>query len=193
MRRPAGFTLVELLISCVILGLLLTVTFMIYRMGASAWLKSDAKSELLQIAQVVTAKLNREVESSSYRSASVSADNSAVAFLSARNADGVFVYDDVSVIPHWQNYVVFYFQASSKSLLRREVGVAGTPAELAAQPIDVLGGGPVDNYRSAGRVMGSGMDNCRFSFTPDEQLVLEMEAFKTRYGSMSPERPSVFD
>lgn len=176
------------MVSSFILGLLLTAAFMIYRMGASAWLKSDAKSELLQIAQVVTAKVNREVESSNFRSLSVAPDGSGVAFLSAKNANGVFVYDPVSIVPRWQKYIVLYFQSSDKTLYRREISVVGQPQEMGAAPIESRGAGAVETYFSSGQVVAHGMDVCRFSTTADEQLVMELELSKKRYGSEEPER-----
>lgn len=189
-QRPGGFTLVELMVSCMILGLLLTITFLMYRMGASAWLKSDAKSELLQIAQVVTSKFNRDVEGSSFRSASLAADGSGVAFLTAKDENGVFVYDPVTVMPRWQKYIVLYFQPDNKTLFRREVSVLGEPPEHAAMPIDSLGD-PLESYFSGGQPMATKIDELRFSMSPDEQLVMEMSASKRRYGSATPERQSV--
>lgn len=184
-------SLLELTISGTLLGLLMTCAFMIYRMGASAWLKSDAKTELLQIAQVVTAKVNREVEASSFRSASVSDDGSGASFLSAQGPDGVFVYDPVTVMPHWQKYVVLYFDAPDKTLFRREVSVLGRPAEQAAMPITDLDGQPLGSYFTGGQPVAHGMDELRFSLSPDEQLVMEMNASKARYGSSAPERQTL--
>lgn len=192
MRRAKedGFTVAELIVSCFILGLLLTAAFGIYRMGASAWLKIDAKTELLGLAQVVTARINREVEGSSYRSLTVAANGSGIAFLSAKNRDGVFVYDPVTIMPKWQKYVVFYFDNDSKTLLRKEVDVVGKPPENASMPIASLEGKPVENYFQDGQVVQRGIEQLRFSTTPNEQLVLEMSATLSRYGSARPERQS---
>lgn len=190
-RRASGLTLLELMVSGGILGLLMIITFMLYRMGASAWMKSDAKSELLQVAQVATSKLNREVENSSFRSASVAADGSGAAFLSAVDSNGVFCYDPVTIIPRWQKYVVLYFQSGSKTLFRREVSVLGQPAEQAAMPIADLEGHPIESYFAGGQPIANGMDELSFSLSPDEQLVMEMRASKERYGSTAPERQTV--
>jgi hypothetical protein len=191
MRRARGFTIAELLISCVILGLLLTTCFMIYRMGAAAWMKSDAKTELLQIAQVATAKVNREVEGSCFESASAAPDGSGVAFLNAKDLDGVFVYDPVTVLPRWQKYVVLYFDPASLTLFRKDISVLGGTQESAPLPIDSLGQGPVQNHFNQGRLVAKGMQECKFSLTVDEQLVMEMSASKLRYGSSTPEKQTI--
>ncbi len=191
-RRPSsGFTIAELLVSSVVLGLLLAVTFSIYRMGAAAWQKSDAKSELLQIAQVVTAKVNREVEGSTFRSLEVAGDGSGAAFLTARDENGVFQYDPVKLTPRWQQYVVLYFVPAQKTLYRREVSVAGLPQQDAAMPINSLGAGALPTYFRLGQPIGRGMDECRFSVGGDEQLILELSASKLRYGSPTPEKQSI--
>lgn len=190
-RRLRGISLAELMVSCVILGLLLAAAFAIYRMGASAWLKSDVKSELLQVAQQVSAKVNREIEASSYRSVEIAPDGSGLAFLSAKDGNGIFNYDPVAITPRWQEYVVLYFDQGRKALLQREVPVLGLPQEKAAMPISSLGGGPVANYFQNGRVIAHGMDSCRFSVTASEGIVVEISASKKRYGSQTPENQSV--
>lgn len=190
-RGNRGISLAELLIACTILGMLLSAVFMIYRMGAQAWLKSDAKSELLQVAQIVSAKVNREVEGSSYRGLEISADGSGLAFPSAKDLNGVFVYDPVAITPIWQKYQVIYFDASKKALFQREVPLAGLPQQKASMPIKSLGQGTVDKFFSNGVQVAHGMDTCRFSVTPSEQLVVELSASKVRYGSPVPEKQSV--
>ena len=190
-RCDRGISLAELLVACTILGMLLTAAFGIYRMGAQAWLKSDAKAELLQVAQVVSAKVCREVEGSSYRGLELSADGSGLAFPSAKDASGVFVYDPVAVTPTWQKYLVIYFDANRKAIFRREVPLAGLPQQNASMPIKSLGQGPVETFFSNGLQIARGMDGCRFSVTPNEQLVVELSASKIRYGSPVPEKQSV--
>lgn len=190
-RHCQGFTVAELLVSSFVLSLLMVAAFGIYRMGASAWLKSDAKTELLGLAQVVTAKLNRDVEGSSYRSLAVAADGSGVAFLSAQNEDGVFIYDPVTVMPKWQKYIVIYFDSTAKTLYRHEVSVVGRHQENASMPISSLGEGTLESHFQPSTIVNKGIDELKFSTTADEQLVLEMSATKLRYGSEQPERQSI--
>lgn len=190
-KSYAGFTIAELLVSSFVLGLLLAVTFAIYRTGASAWLKSDAKSELLQVAQVVTARVNREVEGSAYRSLELDPGGKGIAFLTARDEHGIFQYDPVKLTPKWQQYVVLYFDQAEKTLYRREVSIIGLAQQDAAMPITSLGAGPLATYFQSGQPIGRGIDECRFSVGAEEQMVLELSASKNRYGSETPEKQSV--
>lgn len=186
--RERGFTIAELMIASSILILLLGVTFGIYQMGAAAWLKSDAKSELLQTIQVVTARLNRDLEGSSIQSASIAANGAGVAFQNARGANGVFVYDPVRLMPKWQCYLIYYFNPTDGIFYRRELSIAGKPQETTTGPIDSLGGGPVENYFSQGRPLGRKLSGCVFSLSPDQQLVLDLTLTKPAGGSRPPER-----
>jgi Tfp pilus assembly protein PilE len=181
-----GITILELMISLSLLGVLLAATFFIYTTGARAWAKGDSQSDLLRAAQIVSAKTTRYVESSTNLSLSVATDNSAVAFLSAENDDGMFLYDHVSLLPHWQKFIVLYHDPATKTVYFREVSVLGTTLETAPETIDALGGGPVDNYKSGGQPLGREIDVCRFTLTAESQLLTELESQKRHYGSDAP-------
>lgn len=187
MRAGRGFTVIELVMSMSILGLLLGLTFLIYTMGARAWAKGDAKADLLRAAQLVAAKTNRYVESSTPLSLSVASDGSAVAFLSAEDANGVFLYDPVSLLPRWQKFIVLYHDPTARMVNLREVSVLGTTLEHTPQTIDALSAGPVTNYKSGGQPLGREIDECRFSLTPESQLLTELRSVKKHYGSDLPE------
>lgn len=182
-----GITIIELVVAMSILGVLLALTFFIYTMGARAWAKGDSKADLLRAAQVVAAKTNRYVESSTPLSLSVASDGSAVAFLSAEDTDGVFQYDPVTLLPHWQKFIVLYHDATARTVNFKEVSVIGTPLEQVPQPIDALSAGPVDNYKSGGQPLGREIDVCTFTLTPESQLLTELKSQKKHYGSDQPE------
>ena len=184
--------MLEAVISMSILGLLTGLIFFVYTMGARAWAKGDAKSELLRASQIVAAKTSRLVESSTPLSVSVAADGSATAFLSAEDSNGVFRYDPVSLLPRWQKFVVLYHEPVSKTVFYREVDVTRTPLESAPQPIDALGNGPVENYKTGGnpQPLGRGIDTCRFTLTPESQLLTELSSTQQHYGSETPETRS---
>ena len=185
-RGHTGVTLLELTIAMSLLAILMVTTFMIYTTGARAWGKGDAKSDLLRAAQIIAAKSTRYMESSTNLSLSVAADNSAVAFLSAEDDTGTFLYDPVSLLPHWQKFIVFYHDPAERVVLFREVSVLGTPLETTPQPIDALGGGPVENYKSGGQPLGREIDQCTFTLTAEGQLLTELQSTKRHYGSDAP-------
>lgn len=186
-RDSGGFTVIELMVSMSVLALLLGLTFLIYVSGARAWAKGDAKADLLRAAKLVATKTYRHVESSTALSLSVAADGSAVAFLSAEDTNGVFLYDPVSLLPRWQKFIVLYHDPVTRTVNLREAGVLGTTLEHTPQTIDALSAGPVASYKSGGQPIGREIDECRFSITPESQLLTELRSLKKHYGSDAPE------
>lgn len=186
-----GFTVLELIVASMILGLLMAAQFFIFRSGAGAWSKSDVQADLIRVAQTVSARVNRLVEPSTFQSASVDPAGNGVAFLSAVDASGRFSYDPVTNLPKWQKYVIFYYDSTSQVIAQREVGVVGLSQENIPQPIVSLGSGTETAYFSSGRPFAREVDSCRFSFTPDDQLLVEIIMQKTRYGKDTPEKQSV--
>lgn len=187
MRVHRGFTILELMISMSVLGVLLGLTFLIYTMGARAWAKGDTKADLLRSAQVIAAKTNRYVESSTPLSLSAAPDGSAVAFLSAEDEDGVFQYNPVTLLPRWQKFIVLYHDPAARSVNLREVSVVGTPLQDTPQTIEARGEGPVAGYKSGGQPLGREIDECRFTVTPEVQLLTELRSKKKHYGTDAPE------
>lgn len=126
-----GFTLIETIIAASIFSFLLVTLFMVYRTGADAWMKSDANSELLGKAQVLTSKISRAVERSSYQSLAINRSApDAVSFLSPLDSNGVFQYDSYRNRPLWQEYLFFYRDRVTGDVRVNTRSVVGTPAEI---------------------------------------------------------------
>ncbi len=192
MKNERGVTLAELMVAMFVLSLASVTLFLIYKMGASAWMKGNVKTELLQSCQVLAGRVSREVERSIYDSVSLGPGGNGAALLSAQDANGVFQYDPFTERPLWQKYVVFYYDSTAKTVsLREVVGVAGTAQETAPAPIETFSGGAITDYYNGGRVLSREVQSCVFSITPAQQLALNITTEKSRYGSPVPEKVSL--
>ncbi len=164
------------------LGLLVTVIFAIYRMGASALMKADAESELLQGLQNATRRFARDAEQTVYDSVTVAPDGQAVSFLSAVYGTGYAV--DGNGRPQWQRFVVYYYEPPSGRFLRREVElVAPLPV---AETIEVTGL-TLSDYTNSGALLARHVHDCEFRVdlqppTGTPILSLALGARKARYG-----------
>jgi prepilin-type N-terminal cleavage/methylation domain-containing protein len=148
--RRSGFTLLEMLIVCSMVGLLITVLFAIFFQGASAWRLSDARSDLEGEAALILHRLTLEAQQSSR--ASLSTAGEAVSFASARDAGGDF-QNTPQGDPLWQEVVVYYRHPEG-TLRRRELPLPTPQATpLPIQDLD-LGWGPrpLADYLSEGKV-----------------------------------------
>ncbi|MCA9796969.1 MAG: hypothetical protein KC910_34400 [Candidatus Eremiobacteraeota bacterium] len=189
--RRRGLTLAETLVGAFIFGLLLTALFGVFRLGATAWQQGTTRTNLLQACQVVSGRLDRDAERSTVASVSLGPGGNGVAFLSPIDANGVFQYDETTVEPRWQHYVVYYYDGAGQAIYRREVSVVGTPQETTPAPIETFSGGPITNFFNNGRKLASEITACTFLLTPDNQLGMTCTATRARYGSTTPEQATI--
>ncbi len=187
MRR--GTTLLETMVGAAILSGLTLALFFIYRMGASAWKKGEAQTEMLQDLQGSIARLTREAERSTF--VSVVTEPGAISFLSPLDANGVIVYDPAGQKPVWQKYVVMYYDAPNEQVRWLEVPLApGSPEMGQAEPIqlyDAGGSQPLSTYRVGGKVIASHITRCEFT-AADGFVEVLLESTRKRYGSPAPEK-----
>lgn len=192
MKRPnSGLTLAETLVGAFVFGLLLAALFGVFRLGATAWQQGSTRTHLLQSCQVVTGRFGRDAERSTVASVSLGPGGNGVAFLSPIDANGVFQYDETTVEPRWQHYVVYYYDAATKGIYRREVSVVGSAQETTAAPIETFSGGPINSFFNGGHKLASDVTACTFVLTPDNQLGLTCTATKDRYGASTPEQVTI--
>lgn len=129
MRRfgSSGFTLLEALIACSTFLLMLGSLFAIYRLGATIWLRADTGAEILGQVQTLSAKIAREAERSLYDSLAIesSPTKRGCSLLSAHDSGGGFDFDPGTRMPRWQRAVLFYFDASTRTVYRREFPLTG--------------------------------------------------------------------
>jgi len=182
-----GFTLAETAIGLFTLGLLMAMTFGIYRSGALAWQSGESDAQLSQSAQVFTDRLTREASRTTTASITLdpmTAPSTAIAFLSpwdpARNLPD---YDPISRSPIWHSYSVFHWSDSDK-VIRTQNLPLGTPT-TAVDPLFSLAA-----QRSGGILLCAEVEDCEFSLVEsliEVRLVLE----RKRYGKETPDRIEV--
>ncbi len=161
-----------------LLGLLL---FQLYRVGASAWQKSDAELDLMRDLQVVLARLNRDAQGSTY--GSLSRDATALSFLTAVSSGSSpqFVVDPITFRPVWQRYLVYYYTPASQTLAVREEPMV--PPATSAAPIESVAGQPLSSYCNSGRPLATHVTLFQVDVTDPDLLEVTLEGRKKRYGS----------
>jgi hypothetical protein len=162
-----GNTLIEVMVGCVILGLLMTLLFQCFRSGAGAWKKVEAQAELIGDLQVTASLLDREFERTSPASVTLDATGTGMAFLSPLDDTGQYTCD-VNGRLEWKAYCVCWYDAAGKTLMWRKFPlVAGAPERLTAGPIqdydDGSGKKALAAYYVNGRVVARHVDACTFA------------------------------
>ena len=175
------------------LGLLAILGFMtifVLKMTNSVWQRSRVVHEVLSEFQVFKARLEQEVQESNFVSSSQAASGAGetLAFLSPRDSQGVFLYDNSTLEPTWQKYIVYYHEHASRQLLRREIALLpGSPETSEPRPIEVydqggsVGTRPLGYFRTGGRTLMRDVDSCQFQLI-NEALVCRASASGERYG-----------
>lgn len=184
MRRARGATLIELMLGIALLGMLLTLLFLIFHMGWNAWRSANLRSDLNDQSRLVVQSLSRDLEASVY--ASLSLQGEAVSFLSARDDAGVFALDG-NGDPLWQRYVVFYRDAGRDEVVRAELPLA---APLSApEPIEVNTGQPLASLLGPGRVIARGVKRLALSVPLNgRRLRMEVDVEQPQRGGLPPAR-----
>jgi hypothetical protein len=174
-----------------LLLLLIGSLFGIFAIGASSWRKTEAETELGAELQKVSIAMEREVERSTYASASLDPPVGATAcsLLTPVDAQGNPVMSNFG-FPVWQAYRIYYFHPSSGEVRDRRLDLAaGSPEANAAEPIEFYDAGgllPLSSFRSGGRVVASHVK--QFSFVPTAGMLrVEIRAERHRYGRSAPE------
>lgn len=164
--RRSGSTLIEVMIGCLILGLLMTVLFQCFRSGAGAWKKVEAQAALIGDLQVTASLLDREFERTSPASVTVDPAGTGLAFLSPLDDSGLYT-TDVNGRIEWKAYCVCWYDAASKTLQWHKFPlVAAAPERQTPGPIqeydDGSGKKPLASYYNNGRVVARFVDSCAF-------------------------------
>ncbi len=163
-----GMTLIEMLISLSLLGVIISTVLAIYVMGFQAWRKGDVRGDLLAAMQVSSARLVGDIEKTNYASVSIGPTGDSVALLSAIDSAGQFQLDP-NGRPIWQRWVVYY--QSAGELLQLEVPWTAPPADrVNPLPIEHLGGSLAD-YLSGGRVVARNLYDFEVSVIPDTPML----------------------
>lgn len=181
-------TLLEMLLTISLLGLLMGAVLTIYVSGARAWRKTDARSELLGEAQVCTSNLVADLERSTYAGLELGSGGDALAIASLYDKDGKFELT-LDGTPVWQRWIVYYLRDGA--VHRTEVPWTAPLADRAEATTLASLNPPltVDDYCSGGRVLARNVYDVDFSVIPGTSLVsARLELRKKRYGHPEPEK-----
>jgi prepilin-type N-terminal cleavage/methylation domain-containing protein len=192
--RRYGYSLIEVVVAMGILTLLLAIAFNAFVTGANAWQKGDAQTELLQNCQLTTTRLSHEAERTIYGSVTVAANGQAVSMASAVYAStGQFAVDPASSNLQWQNYLIFYYDASLYAVCEQTVPIS--PPTFTPVPIEQYNAGngpqPLSSYLNNGTPIAH--DVTQFNVHQAQTLLtVNVTAQKGRYGSQAPETVSTY-
>lgn len=185
-RGLRGNTMVEILVGCLILGLLMTLLFAAFRSGAGAWKKVETQAELIGDLQVSASLLQRELERSVPASLSLDPAGNGLAFLSPL-VDGGQYTCDINGSIEWKAYCVCWYDPATRTLQWRKIAlVGGAPEATVPGPIesynDGTGAKPLNAYFANGRVIARNVRSCNFQrlgLSVEYQVVAE----RKRYGT----------
>lgn len=145
-RSNRGMTYTEVMVAALVLGMLYTAALAIYRMGVNSWMKADDRTTLLSNLQLASRQLTSESQRTHYPTISVTPDGKAFAFLEVAEVPQV----DNAGRPFWDHFVVFYYDGTEKTLVRKEVPYA-PPDPTMPDTIDSYTGASLSSHLSGGR------------------------------------------
>lgn len=132
--RPTGMTLVELLISMVILAMAAGVVVGLLVTAKNTWQASATHVAVTQDLQVAATRMISDLRDGSVETLTDNTAGTPVGFslLSARDAGGTFVTDNGG-LPVGQKVVIYYIPDGTRRLLRKEVYGSFTVGQTHAQ------------------------------------------------------------
>lgn len=169
-HKQSGFSLVELTISTGLLLLLMTLIFALYFNSHRAWKKNSDHQEIMGDMQVAMAFFTDDLQSSSFDSVSVTADNAAIGLLTMKDNNGKRHYGPDGR-PIWNHWVLYY--ADNQRLLRQDVPF---PADEATRQtpvtVNAFSGQPLSAFlTSDGRALTRNLQSFSVEIPPSSRLV----------------------
>lgn len=147
MRR--GFTLVEVLVSMSIFGMLMLVMTMLYLFGLRSSSRSYREMDELASMQGLSAMLTSDLEPGCARGASISSAGDILSVLSAAGPNQT-VELDAQGHAAWSKYVLYVYGTDTGELRRSEVPVPGTFAD-GPLPLEAQSSQPLALWAAAPR------------------------------------------
>ncbi|MCD6309146.1 MAG: prepilin-type N-terminal cleavage/methylation domain-containing protein [Candidatus Eremiobacteraeota bacterium] len=132
MRKRRGFTLVEMLIACVLLGIMLYIVYQFFIPAIHAWFKVDAESRSQQNAIISVDRFFREISITAPASIAIYGDPyPGVSFLSFEEPEDptapLLAESDLLDTEQrsdpiiWKKCIIIYLDTDKNELLRKEV------------------------------------------------------------------------
>lgn len=123
-NRKRAFTLVELLISSAILLLMLVACYEALVLASKYHKKLADLSQIQQETMSVLSRMERSISAASAESLEVSADLTAMRFVSARDNGEFYDLDATTGAPKWHRWVGFYLDGTT--LVWKEAPIAAS-------------------------------------------------------------------
>ena len=144
--RKRGITVMEGIISLVLLSMLMGVMFYIFSTSAKSWLKVRSSIEVRQSAQVTLTRIEKHLRTSAFKSVNIiiypsSTANKAISFLSAYDeTTGLTSYDFNSGRITWEKFIIFYLEDDTSAgyykLFSKEVDLGDYSGNFATNILD---------------------------------------------------------
>lgn len=189
-QARSGHTLLELVVTGVILLLLMAALMGVYAVGTRSWAQTESQGHLLSDLQVASVSLTQELERSAYDGLTVNDD--ALSVLSAADSEGRLELDLASGAIHWQRYLIFYFDSQAQALRRLALSLdSAAPQRTVPAPLETWSGPqgarPLLDYRTGGTVIARGVTGVFFEIPAQTRLVrISLEAERRAYGKQTP-------
>lgn len=166
MRSHRGLTLLEMMVSLTLIGLIFAAVIAIYVVGSKAWRKGNVRGELLQELQVISNKLTKDAERTTLPSVTIGPAQDKISLLRLYDQDGDFLLNSLGR-PIWTSWAV-YFQDGS-DLRYQEVP---WPADEATRtnPLQIEALDPpltLDDYAVGGKSYSSNLLEFQITPVPD--------------------------
>jgi prepilin-type N-terminal cleavage/methylation domain-containing protein len=165
--RNEGLTLLEMLVSLSLVGLIFAAIISIYVVGSKGWRKGNVRGELLQEIQVIARKLGRDIERSSLNSISVGPSQNQLSLLKLYDDDGDFVLDSRGN-PLWPRGLCIFRKARISNFRFREV-LWPADASTRSTPLPIEELNPpltIADYASGGKKYSSNLEEFKVVQTP---------------------------
>jgi len=104
-----GHTVVEMMMTIIVFTFLFTILIQIFSLGLKSWNMIEMKSEVQQESSVSVSLLKKDLLLSDNTTLLKGNEGYEYAVCeSALSEDGKFVYDEITGVPLWQSYVLYY-------------------------------------------------------------------------------------
>ena len=192
-----GFTIPEMFVASAIVGILTVMVFAAYLAGLKAFFKSQAQNEMLAQLQLAARRISLPMEQTAAASITLAGNGKALSFLTSYDEDGVPQFIGPAA-PRWEAYLVFYYDAPNKQLLKSRYNLPATaPQVWTPTPIERYnpGTGPknLNWYLRDGERQARLVENFQVELEPSlpNGYRFHMDALRPREGNRPESRSSM--
>ena len=104
-----GHSVLEMMMTIIVFSFLFTILMQIFSVGLKSWNMIEMKTEVQQESSVSIALLKKDLLLSDNTTSEIGgAGKEFAVFESALGEEGTFSYDEVTGVPHWKSYILYY-------------------------------------------------------------------------------------